>query len=142
MPFVALFTATLLLLIGVGLLGTYLSLQLTIQGVSAQVIGLVMSANFLGMLVGAFQCQKLIKSVGHIRAFSAFAALVTAVVMLHGIYSSPVFWGILRFFTGISIIGLYMVIESWLNECTPAGSRGKVMAIYMVMSYMGMAIGQ
>lgn len=142
MPFFALYTATLLLLIGIGLLGTYLSLQLTVQGVSAQVIGLVMSANFLGMLIGAFQCHKLIKSVGHIRAFTAFAALATAVVMLHGIHSSPVFWGVLRFFTGISTIGLYMVIESWLNECTQADSRGKVLAIYMVMSYMGMAIGQ
>lgn len=142
MPFVALFTATLLLLTGVGLLGTYLPLQLTVQGVSAQIIGLVMSANFFGMLVGAFQCHKLIKSVGHIRAFTALAALATAIVMLHGIYSSLIFWGILRFFSGISTIGLYMVIESWLNECTQPDSRGKVMAIYMVMSYMGMAIGQ
>ena len=142
LPFVALYTATLLLLIGVGLLGTFLSLQLTVEGVSAQTIGVVMSANFFGMLVGAFQCHKLIKSVGHIRAFTAFAALATAVVMLHGMHSSPAFWGILRFFTGISTIGLYMVIESWLNECTQAHSRGKVLAIYMVMSYMGMAIGQ
>lgn len=142
MPFIALYSATLLLLIGVGLLGTYLSLQLTIQGTSAQVIGMVMSSNFLGMLVGAFQCHKLIKSVGHIRAFTVFAALATAIVMLHGFHSSPVFWGILRFFTGLSIIGLYMVIESWLNECTSPDSRGKVLAIYMVMSYLGMAIGQ
>lgn len=142
MPFVALYTATLLLLIGVGLLGTYLSLQLTVQGVSAQIIGIVMSANFFGMLLGAFQCHRLIKSVGHIRAFTAFAALATAIVMLHGINSSPIFWGILRFLTGFSIIGLYMVLESWLNECTQPNSRGKVLAIYMVMSYMGMAIGQ
>ncbi len=141
-PFLALYTAVFLLLAGIGLLGTYLPLQLTLAGVPAQTIGLVTSSYFAGMLVGAFQCHRLVQSVGHIRSFAAFAALVTAVVMLHGLYMEPLFWGILRFLAGIATIGLYMVIESWLNECSQPQLRGKVLAMYMVMSYLGMGVGQ
>jgi len=140
--FIALYTAVFLLMTGIGLLGTYLPLRLTLEGVSAQMVGFVMSAYYLGMIVGAFQCHRLIKSVGHIRAFAAFAALTTAFIMLHGMYMSPLFWGLLRFFCGISTIGLYMVIESWLNECAEPASRGRVLSIYMVMSFLGMGIGQ
>jgi len=35
-----------------------------------------------------------------------------------------------------------MVIESWLNECTEPASRGRVLSIYMVVSYLGRGIGQ
>ena len=140
--FIAVYTAVLFLMIGVGLLGTYLPLQLTFAGVSGQVVGFVMSSYYLGMMVGAFQCHRLIKSVGHIRSFAAFGAITTAIVMLHGMFIAPLFWGILRFFTGIATIGLYTVIESWLNECTEPDSRGRVLSIYMVVSYLGMGIGQ
>ncbi len=142
LPFIALYSAVLLLMTGIGLLGTYLPLQLTIAGVSAQIIGFVTSSYFAGMLFGAFQCHRLIKSVGHIRSFAAFAALVTAVVMLHGLYMGPLFWGALRFLAGVATIGLYMVIESWLNECSQPRIRGKVLAIYMMVSYLGMGVGQ
>ncbi len=142
LPFIALYTAVFLLMTGIGLLGTYLPLQLTVAGVSAQAIGFVTSSYFAGMLFGAFQCHRLIKRVGHIRSFAAFAALVTAVVMLHGLYMEPFFWGILRFLAGTATIGLYMVIESWLNECSQPRIRGKVLATYMIMSYLGMGVGQ
>jgi MFS family permease len=125
LPFIALYSAVFLLMIGIGLLGTFLPLQLTIAGFSAQTIGFVTSSYFVGMLFGAFQCHRLIKSVGHIRSFAAFAALVTAVVMLHGLYMEPLFWGVLRFLAGIATIGLYMVIESWLNECSQAQIRAR-----------------
>lgn len=137
-----LYLAVLFLMTGVGLLGSYLALELTMAGKSEQVIGLVMSFFFIGMLVGAYQCHKLISSVGHIRAFAVFAAITTAVVMLHGMHTSPVFWGLLRFVSGVSITGLYMVVESWLNESAQPQLRGKVLALYMVISYLGMGLGQ
>jgi MFS family permease len=42
----------------------------------------------------------------------------------------------------MATIGLYMVIESWLNERTAPGSRGRVFSVYMVVTYLGMGIGQ
>ena len=140
--FVALYLAVFLLMAGIGLLGTYLPLRLTVDGVSTQLIGFVTSAYFLGMCVGALYCCRLIRGVGHIRAFAAFAAITTSLVLLHGLFISPLLWGLLRFFAGLSTIGLYTVIESWLNECTVPASRGKVMSVYMVVSYLGMGGGQ
>jgi MFS family permease len=127
---------------GIGLLGTYLPLRLAVDGVSTLLVGFITSAYFLGMCFGALYCCRLIRGVGHIRAFAAFAAITTSLVLLHGLFMSPVLWGLLRFFAGLSTIGLYTVIESWLNECTVPTSRGKVMSVYMLVSYFGMVGGQ
>ncbi|MET0026953.1 MAG: MFS transporter [Candidatus Thiodiazotropha sp.] len=40
------------------------------------------------------------------------------------------------------MVGLYMVVESWLNEKTPASSRGRVFAIYMITTLLALASGQ
>ena len=140
--FLALFVAVFCLMTGVGLLGTYLSLRLTIEGFSAQTTGWVMSAYFLGLVSGSRFVQGLILRIGHIRAFATFAATATAIVMLHGLVMNPLVWAALRFLTGIATMGLYTVIESWLNECTPAHSRGRVFSMYMILTYLGMGIGQ
>ena len=140
--FTTLFVAVLVLMTGIGLLGTLISLKLTMAGFSPQIIGLIMSCYFIGLIVGSIHCHRLIEQVGHIRSFAVFAAVTTAVVMLHGLVVSAPFWAVLRFFAGMSTIGLYMVIESWLNECTAPWARGRVFSMYMIMSYMGMSIGQ
>ena len=115
---------------------------MAIEGFSTQMTGLILAAYFLGLVSGSFFCHRLIQLVGHIRSFAAFAAVTTAIVMLHGLYFSPIAWGILRFLTGIATIGLYMVIESRLNECTSPDIRGRIFSIYMVLTYLGIGIGQ
>lgn len=142
LSFLALYAAVFLLLLGMGLLGTLLSLRLTIGGVPAPVTGLIMAAYYAGLVLGSFFCHHLVERVGHIRAFAAFAAVTTATVMLHGLYVSPLAWGILRLLTGMTTIGLYMVIESWLSECSEPRTRGRVFSIYMVLSYLGLGLGQ
>ena len=140
--FFGLFTAVFIMLMGVGSLSTLLSLRMTMAGFSTQITGLIMAAYFVGLVAGSFTCQRLIHRVGHIRSFAAFAAVATAIVMMHGLYLSAPFWAFLRFMSGVVTIGLYMVIESWLNEFTVPGSRGRVFSIYMVCSYLGMGLGQ
>jgi MFS family permease len=58
------------------------------------------------------------------------------------LYLSPLFWGALRFLCGMTSFGLFMVIESWLNECTESNYRGRVFSIYMILSYLGIGVGQ
>ena len=141
-PFVALYCSVFFLLTAVGLLNTYLSLRLAMAGVDARTTGLLMTVYFLGLVVGSFLCAPIIRRVGHIRTFSAFAAASTAAVLIHGIALSVPLWAVLRFVSGLANMGLYMVIESWLNECADAKVRGRVFAIYMVMCYLGGTIGQ
>ena len=141
-PFIALYSAVLFLMTGLGLLNTYLGLRLSMEGVSNQVTGLTLTAYFMGLTAGAFFCRPMIRRVGHIRAYTAFAAVVTGITMCHGLYISPLFWAVLRFLTGVANIGLYTAIESWLNECADEGGRGRVFSIYMVVTYLGGTVGQ
>ena len=140
--FGALFAAVFILLTGNGLLNTLLSTRLAVEGFSTATTGMVLSCYFAGLWTGSFLCHRLIQRVGHIRAFSVFAAGTTAAALLHGLILTPVIWGSLRFLCGITTFGLFMTIESWLNECTSPRYRGRVFSIYMIMSYLGIGIGQ
>lgn len=141
-PFIALYTAMLLLAMSLGLLATFLSLRLTQEGYSAQITGIILTSYFLGSVVGTIHCSRLIKIFGHIRSFAAFAAVYTAMVMLHGCFLSAAAWAVFRFFSGFAAIGLFMVIESWLSECSESDTRGRVFSVYMVMTYLGSSTGQ
>lgn len=113
-----------------------------LQGYNDQIIGLVMSANYLGILLGIFFCQKIVHQVGHIRSFAAFAAVMTAVSLVHGLYISARLWAVLRICNGLCVTGLFMVIESWLNEKVVPAFRGQLLSIYMVLVYFGIGSGQ
>lgn len=140
--FLALFTAVFTLMVGVGLLGTFLSLRTVIDGFATQITGLIMACYFLGMSLGHLVGPRLVLRVGHIRAYTAFAATGAVAALSHGLVSNPFTWAVLRFASGIAMFGLYMVIESWLNECAEPEFRGRVFSIYMTLSYFGMACGQ
>jgi len=140
--FGALFASALLFLMGGGVLNTQLSLRMTQVGFSTPAIGLTMACYYSGLVAGYLLCHRLIQRVGHIRAFSVFAAVTTAVIILHGVHISAIFWAVLRFINGISNFGLFMVVESWLNECSQPQTRGRVFSVYMAMTYIGIGIGQ
>src|SRR5690554_3732829 len=130
-----------ILLAGSGLLGTLLGLRASVEEFSELIIGLVMSAFFMGYIVGSYLCPKLIRQVGHIRTFTALAAMAAVVSLLHGMWVNPWFWGLLRLINGICILGLYMVIESWLNDQVHH-RRGELFAVYMMVSLAALGVGQ
>jgi MFS family permease len=127
---------------GSGLMNSLLSINMRLQGYDDQILGLVMSANYLGILLGIFFCQKIVQQVGHIRAFSVFAAVMTALSLLHGLYMSAWLWAVLRICNGLCVTGLFMVLESWLNEKVEPAFRGRLLSIYMVLVYFGLGSGQ
>ena len=131
-----------IILIGSGFLGTLLGLRAALEGFSDAVIGLLMSAYFLGFIVGAYQCPPLINRVGHIRAFTVMAAVASAAILLHAMIIDPWTWAALRLITGVCSVGLYMVIESWLNTQSTNQQRGRVFALYMTVTMLAMALGQ
>ena len=140
--FLALLIATTFLCMGSGLLNSLLSINMRLYGSSDLVIGLVMSCNYLGIVLGIFFCQPIVSHVGHIRAFAVFGAVITVVALMHGLYMSPWFWALLRLCSGLCVTGLFMVIESWLNEKVEPVFRGRLLSIYMILVYFGIGIGQ
>jgi len=139
---VALFVTTFLMLVGNGLLGSLLGLRLAQQGAGPLAAAVVMTGYYAGLVAGALLCTRIIRRVGHIRAFAAFCATNIATTLLLSIIGGAPVWTLLRFCTGLSMMGAYMVIESWLNERAEASMRGRVFSIYMLVSYGGIGLSQ
>ncbi len=138
----ALLLSIAVLLFGVGLMGTMLSVRLTLEAFHPQIKGLVLSAYYIGLVLGAYQAGWVIRRAGHIRAFAIFAALSTAAILLQGLYLSAVSWFLLRVLIGFSLSGIFMVVESWLNERSDASNRGVLFSIYQVIYYAAIGAGQ
>ena len=138
----ALLTGVALLLTGSGLLGTLLAVSGGEAGFNAGTLGLVMSGYFAGFFMGTFFAPSLIGRIGHIRAFAFFAALAALAVLLHPLWLNPWFWGLLRVVTGIALVGLYTVIESWLNAEPDPSRRSRAFSLYMVVNLSALALGQ
>ena len=130
-----------ILLSGSGLLGILLGLRASQESFGNLTIGIVMSAFYIGYMAGAWICPPLILRVGHIRAFASFAASAAAISLIYGLAVDPVAWWFLRILNGIMIMGIYMVIESWLNERAQTGRSG-IFALYMMINLTAIAIGQ
>lgn len=138
----ALLAGVALLLTGSGLLGTLLAVRGGEAGFGAGTLGLVMSGYFAGFFIGTFFAPSLIGRIGHIRAFAFFAALAAIAVLLHPLWINPVGWGVLRILTGIALVGLYTVIESWLNAEPDPRLRSRAFSLYMVVNLSALALGQ
>jgi MFS family permease len=131
-----------LLVVGTGLMFSAIGAQAGLANFSGLVTGLIMSAYFAGFIFGTYACPAIIRRVGHIRTFAAMASLASCIPLLHVLWLNPWFWGGLRFVTGVCLVGLYIVVESWLNVVAVSEQRGKVFAAYMAVSGVAMALGQ
>lgn len=101
-----------------------------------------MSSFYLGFLVGSILTPSIVKSVGHIRVFAALAALASAAILVHALFISTAIWIGLRLTSGFCLAGLYVVAESWLNDKATNETRGQILSLYMIVTYIGVAIGQ
>ncbi|WP_120498117.1 MFS transporter [Kiloniella sp. EL199] len=130
------------LMLGNGLQSTVLSVRGSIEGFSTESIGAVMTCYFIGYLAGSFVTPKVLANVGHVRVFAALASLSSASALMHAVFIDPYTWGAMRLITGFCFAGLYIVAESWLNDSSTNETRGQLLAVYMVVVYGAMGLGQ
>ena len=140
--FLPLYTTTLLMLLGSGLLTTYVSLRLAHDQVNGALIGAIIAANYIGLVIGGKVGHNLIARVGHIRAYVACAGIITASVIGHGLTDFIPLWVFLRLIIGLCMMCQYMVLESWLNDQAESSQRGLIFGFYMVATYLGLSSGQ
>lgn len=138
----ALFLGMGLIMLGNGLQGTLLGVRASLENFSTTVTGLVMSGYFLGLILGCHLVPKMVGRVGHIRTFGALASLASTAILVQAVFVNPLAWWGMRLVTGFSYSGLYIVAESWLNEASDNGTRGKLLSFYMLISLGGLAGGQ
>jgi MFS family permease len=132
----------LLLLIGNGLQGTLLGIRGAIEGYDASTMSLVMSAYFVGFLLGSRTATALIARVGHVRVFAALASLISAAFILYAAAPNPWVWMAMRFIVGFCFAGVYVVAESWLNDAATNETRGQALSLYMIVQMAGIISAQ
>jgi len=131
-----------ILMLGDGLQGTLLAVRADLEGFSATVTGLVMSTFYLGFLLGSIMTPRITIKVGHIRVFAAFAALSSTAILVQALAVTVPLWIAMRLISGFCFAGLYIVAESWLNDRASNETRGKLLSLYMVVTYIGIGAGQ
>ena len=137
----ALFSGFAILITAHGFQGNLLQVRSVIEDFSFITTGIIMSGYFVGYFVGANMVPNLVSKVGHIRVFAAFASMASLSILIHAIFVNPTIWTLARFLTGFSLIGVYIVTESWLNDRATNRNRGGVLSIYMFITFAGLAAG-
>ncbi len=132
----------LLLLLGNGLQGTLLGIRGAIEGYDATTMSIVMSAYYVGFLLGSRLVTRLIARVGHVRVFAALASLISAAFILYAAAPHPWVWTAMRFVVGFCFAGVYVVAESWLNDAATNETRGQTLSLYMIVQMAGVISAQ
>jgi len=86
-PLSAFFLGTILTCCAYSLLTSYLSLNMAQNGIPTSVAGLVLSAYYIGYVFAALSAYHTINKAGHIRAFSSYISVFSALALMH--YYSP-----------------------------------------------------
>lgn len=139
---IVLLTGAALVLMGNGLFGTLLGVRANIEAFGVANTGAIMSAYFVGYALGSYILVGTVVRVGHIRVLAALSAILSAIAITHAIAVDLIVWGILRFVSGLCIVGVFLVIESWLNSSAPSHLRGRVFSVYMTVNLLAVAAGQ
>jgi len=131
-----------LLMLGYGLQSTLIGVRASLEDFNTSTTGLIMSGYFIGLIIGCNFVPKIIGRVGHIRTFGALASLASTSILVQAVFVDPLVWFVMRFITGFSYAGLYIVAESWLNEAAENETRGQLLSFYMLITLGGTAGGQ
>jgi MFS family permease len=131
-----------ILMLGAGLQSTLLGVRATIEAFPTTVTGIIMSCYYVGYLAGTRLAPQLLRRVGPVRVFATLAALASVAALVHGSWVHPVPWALMRLLSGVCFAGIYVVAESWLNHRASSSTRGRLLATYMLVLYVGLGGAQ
>jgi MFS family permease len=132
-PLIPLLIAAGILLGGNGLQGTLIALRGAQEGFEPSTIGFMGTAYFGGFLLGCIFVTRIMKAVGHVRSFSALAAIAASGTLMLVLIIDPLVWSAIRFATGFCFAGLFTIMESWLNSGVQNHNRARVLALYRII---------
>lgn len=142
LPVAALFLSFAILLAGNGLQGTLLPVRAGLEGFTPFAIGAMGAAFYIGYILTCFCAPWIVARAGHIRSFTVFGTVASAAQLMHVVWLDEISWSVLRFITGACLCGLYMVMESWINERSSQEHRGRILSIYQIVNLGAVTAGQ
>ncbi|MGX6649052.1 MFS transporter [Maricaulaceae bacterium MS644] len=133
--------AMIFLQVAAGSLHVALPLAMDAADWSAVAIGAVVASYAAGFMAGAWTAPWVIRTIGHIRAYAAYAGGAAAVTLMLALGSDFAFWAIARFGFGVCAAGIFAVSESWIADATPSERRGAVISVYQILGRAGLIAG-
>jgi len=137
-----LFAALAIAMLGNGLLGTIVGIRAELEEFPTAITGLVMSSYYIGFLVGCGVVPGLLRRRGHVRAFLVLSSVSAVFALAYPIVTTPATWAFFRFATGAATAGIYVVSESWLAGAGHPRTRGRLLAVYLLVVNAGYGLGQ
>ncbi|MCU6683601.1 MFS transporter [Leclercia sp. 29361] len=141
-PVLLLLCGLLLLTLAIAVLNTLVPLWLAHENLPTWQVGMVSSSFFTGNLLGTLMTGSLIKRFGFNRSYY-LASLIFAVGcaglgLMVGFWS----WMVWRFIAGVGCAMIWVVVESALMCSGTSRNRGRLLAAYMMVYYVGTVLGQ
>lgn len=141
-PVLLLLCGLLLLTLAIAVLTTLVPLWLAHENLPTWQVGMVSSSFFTGNLLGTLMTGSLIKRFGFNRSYY-LASLIFAVGcaglgLMVGFWS----WMVWRFIAGVGCAMIWVVVESALMCSGTSRNRGRLLAAYMMVYYVGTVLGQ
>ena len=137
-----LLSGLLLLTLAIAVLNTLVPLWLAQEQMSTWQVGVVSSSYFTGNLVGTLLTGYVIKRIGFNRSYYLasfiFAAGCAGLGLMIGFWS----WLAWRFVAGVGCAMIWVVVESALMCSGTSRNRGRLLAAYMMVYYVGTFLGQ
>jgi MFS family permease len=138
---IALLVAVFGVLAGNGVLTVLLPVRAKLEGFPDIDVGLMGSAYFTGMLLGATLTPLLVTRLGHIKAFGLSSAVGALAILGLGAVVEPVAWIVMRGLCGLFLAGIYAIVESYLQGKAENRIRGRLLAAYSIVQYAGWSVG-
>lgn len=136
------FAGIIIILLGNGLQTTLIGVRGAILDFDPSLLGGILSCYFIGYISGCIITPRLIKNVGHIRVYAAFASISSSIVLIYTITGNPAIWVLLRILSGFAFASIFIVSESWLNAAATVKNRGQVLSAYMISVFVAQAAAQ
>ncbi|MBO9629162.1 MAG: MFS transporter [Shinella sp.] len=132
-PLIPLLLTAGILIGGNGLQGTFIALRASQEGFSTATIGFVGAGYSIGFAIGCIYVTRVLRAIGHIRTFSAMAAIASASAIAMVLLIDPLMWFVMRIVAGICFASLFATVESWLNASVTNANRARTLSIYRLV---------
>lgn len=141
-PVLLLLCGLLLLTLAIAVLNTLVPLWLAHDNLPTWQVGMVGSSYFTGNLLGTLLAGSLIKRLGFNRSYYLASAIFVAGCVGLGVTQGFWSWLTWRFIAGVGCAIIWVVVESALMCSGNARNRGRLLAAYMMVYYLGTVLGQ
>ena len=141
-PVLLLLCRLLLLTLAIAVLNTLVPLWLAHEHLPTWQVGMVSSSYFTGNLLGTLLTGKLIKRFGFNRSYYVASLIFAAGCIGLGVMVGFWSWMAWRFIAGVGCAMIWVVVESALMCSGTSRNRGRLLAAYMMVYYVGTVLGQ